>query len=60
MKIVNIIISRSVSKVRIRRGKISPDLEELFLKKESLKANIHSSVSSTKTFLYHIREPAEV
>ena len=33
-------ISSSFSKVRIRRGKINPDLEQLFQKKESLKTKI--------------------
>ena len=37
---MNKIISRSFSKVRIKRGKINPDLEELFKKKESLRARI--------------------
>ena len=40
LKSVNQIISSSFSKIRIKKGKINPDLEELFLKKEDLKAKI--------------------
>ena len=40
LRTVNKIISCSFSKVRIKRGKINPDLEELFKKKESLRARI--------------------
>ena len=40
LKTVNKLISSSFSKVRIIRGKIYPDLEELFQKKEDLKHKI--------------------
>ena len=40
LKAVNQIISSSFSKIRLKRGRINPDLEELFLKKEDLKAKI--------------------
>ena len=40
LKTVNKIISCSFSKVRVKRGKINPALEELFKKKENLRAKI--------------------
>ena len=40
LKNVNKLISSSFSKIRIRKGKINPVLEQLFQEKESLKADI--------------------
>ena len=40
LNVVNKILSSSFSKVRIKRGKMNHDLEQLFLKKESMKAKI--------------------
>ena len=40
LKAVNQIIYSSFSKIRIKRGKIDPELEELFHKKEGLKVKI--------------------